>query len=118
MSGYFNIKNFESLYNKTESVMYSKFIGRIYRTTKELMGQDCTPEMISERENNPDYDERLVERVDRYLPQFNKKTQLIIRKEFLEDSPEGWHEAYFHASDYSAIRARAAEKFANCFRCY
>jgi hypothetical protein len=82
-----------------------------YRITKQLMEKGTSPETIREREKNRDYDEALFFHLDECLKKCDDKTQLIIRKEFLEECPKKWYKPYFKGTTYYYWKRKAFKQF-------
>ena len=108
-------KKEEEFCKKLINENYCRFLGKIYQTTKKMMEQECSPEIIREMENNREYDEILVDEIDQVLQEFSEEMQLIIRKEFLENSPEGWYEELYKKRKYLRLKEKAVEQFSDCF---
>ena len=105
----------QEICRKFVNEQYCKFLGKTYRTTKTIMELECSPEIIRELENIIEYDEEMVDRIDQDLPKFPEEMQMIIRKEFIENSPEGWYEELFSKRKYLRLKEKAVEQFSDCF---
>ena len=98
-------------YSKEQYELIAGYVGRTYQRSKNRMELDRSSDMISEPDSTYADDAKLVYYVDRSLLECDRNAQLIIRKEFLEESENRWYEQYFSRSTFYRLKADAVKQF-------
>ncbi|MDO4193707.1 MAG: hypothetical protein Q4D24_10425 [Erysipelotrichaceae bacterium] len=101
-------------YSKEQYELIAGYVGKTYQRSKNRMELDRSADMISEPDSTYADDAKLVYYVDRCLLECDRTAQLIIRREFLEESEHKWYEQYFSRSTFYRLKADAVKQFVDC----
>ncbi|HAE15542.1 MAG TPA: hypothetical protein DCG51_03240 [Erysipelotrichaceae bacterium] len=98
-------------FTKEQYELIAGYVGRTYQIAKNRMDLERSSDMISEPDSTYADDAKMVYYVDRCLLECDRTTQLIIRKEYLEESAHKWYEEYFSRSTYYRLKTDAIRQF-------
>ena len=87
-------------------------IAKVYRQAKKYMDLSAYSGYIRERQTEYDESRSIIALVNRSLQDCSRYTQLIIRKEYLENNKqEQWYLEYYSKTTYYRMRKKAMEEF-------
>lgn len=98
-------------YSNKEMDTTIRFIGELYR---RLQARNNVLEIENRVVQNQDiYDEgkEFIEKVNNLISECSRSSQLILKREYLDDAPAGWYELYYSSSTYYRLKTKAMSEF-------
>ncbi|MBR2066784.1 MAG: hypothetical protein IJ875_00720 [Solobacterium sp.] len=95
----------------TEMKKIVMYIGGLYKRSKKRADLMRYHNVVEENRTIYDDDAQLLHLIDRTLQDCNKNTALIIRKDYLDNHIDKWHEHYFARSTYYRLKRTAIQEF-------